>query len=248
MHPFPAGLSAVALLLGIAATGCARLDAVGKAPAMAPVSGAREHAATFGNAIAPGADLRQGRAQPASLWRRGTDSLLGDRRARERGDILTVVINLDEEAEISNQTGRSRAGSEDWSVPQFLGGAQVLETALPRGAGIDPAVQTAARSSYQGEGAVRRNERLEMRVAATVVGVLPNGHLQIAGTQQVRVNFELRELAISGIVRPEDISRRNEITHDKIAAARVSYGGRGQISDVQQPRYGQQVADILLPF
>ena len=78
--------------------------------------------------------------------------------------------------------------------------------------------------------------------------VLPNGILSIVGSQEIRVNFELRDLQVSGFVRPEDISRQNEITYDKIASARVSYGGRGQISDVQQPRYGQQVLDILLPF
>jgi flagellar L-ring protein precursor FlgH len=194
-----------------------------------------------------GADL-QPSTEPASLWRAGPDSLLGDRRAQSTGDILTVVINLDEEAEMSNQTDRSRTGAEDWSFPQFLGLPQTLETALPQGATIDPAVETASTSRYEGEGGVRRNEKIELRVAATVVGVLPNGHLQIAGTQQMRVNFELRELLVSGIVRPEDISRQNEITYDKIAAARIAYGGRGQITDVQQPRYGQQLSDILLPF
>ena len=95
---------------------------------------------------------------------------------------------------------------------------------------------------------MRRNERLELRIAATVTSVLPNGVLAIEGTQEVRVNFELRELLVSGYVRREDITRQNEITYDKIASARVSYGGRGQITDVQQPRYGQQVADIILPF
>jgi flagellar L-ring protein FlgH len=72
--------------------------------------------------------------------------------------------------------------------------------------------------------------------------------LRIQGSQEVRVNFEIRELLVSGFVRPEDISRQNEITYDKIASARISYGGRGQISDVQQPRYGQQVIDRVLPF
>ena len=72
--------------------------------------------------------------------------------------------------------------------------------------------------------------------------------LQIEGAQEVRVNFELRELIVSGFVRPEDISRQNEITYDKIAQARVSYGGRGQITDMQQPRIGQQVVDAALPF
>jgi flagellar L-ring protein FlgH len=243
----PDHAAALALAATLAATGCARLDAVGRAPAMTPVNGAAEQAAMLNAAGWPGSDLAPA-AGPASLWRRGPDSLLGDRRARGMGDILTVVIDIDEEAEMRNQSGRSRAGSEDWSAPALLGITQVLETALPSGAGVAPAVQTESGSEYRGEGAVRRNEKLELRVAATVVGVLPNGHLQIGGTQQVRVNFELRELLVSGIVRPEDISRQNEITYDKIAAARISYGGRGQISDVQQPRHGQQVADILLPF
>jgi len=95
---------------------------------------------------------------------------------------------------------------------------------------------------------VRRNEKLTLRVAATVTDVLPNGVLAIAGNQEVRVNFEMRELLVSGFVRPEDISRQNQITYDKIASARVSYGGRGQISDMQQPRYGQQALDMVLPF
>jgi flagellar L-ring protein precursor FlgH len=245
MRPFRAAATILATTLALA--GCGRLAQVGQPPAMAPVNGAPEQAAMLGAGYYPGSDL-QPQPQPASLWRRGPKSLLGDRRARDMGDILTVVINLDEEAEIRNQTGRSRTGSEDWSVPQFLGGAQVLENALPSGATIDPGVSSTSSSNYQGQGAVRRNEKIELRVAATVVGVLPNSYLQIAGIQEVRVNFELRELVVSGIVRPEDISRQNEITYDKIAAARISYGGEGQISDVQQPRYGQQIADIVLPF
>ena len=133
-------------------------------------------------------------------------------------------------------------------MPGLLGIPQRLDEALPEGASMAEAVNTNGASSYKGSGNVSRNEKLTLRVAATVVEELANGVLRIEGQQEVRVNYELRELIISGYVRPIDISRQNEITYDKIAGARVSYGGRGQITDVQQPRYGQQVADILLPF
>ena len=110
------------------------------------------------------------------------------------------------------------------------------------------AVSLDGQANASGDGSVRRNEKLTLRVAATVVDVLPNGVLAIQGNQEVRVNFELRELLVSGYVRPADITRLNEITYDKIASARISYGGRGQITDMQQPRYGQQVLDMVLPF
>jgi len=234
------------LVLGMIA-GCARLDHVGKAPDFSPVSASREYAAMAHGGPAYGA--RSGiRGEPASLWRGGRDSLLGDRRAQQRGDILTVVIEIDESAQIANSTARSRSGSESMSVPEFLGLPQRLTEELPDGAGMDPAVSANSSSSSSGDGSVSRNEKLTLRVAATVVEVLDNGHLKIRGTQEVRVNFELRELLVTGFVRPADISRRNEITYDKIASARISYGGRGHISDVQQPRIGQQLADIFLPF
>jgi flagellar L-ring protein precursor FlgH len=166
----------------------------------------------------------------------------------QQGDILTVVIEIDEEAEISNATDRSRSGSESLGISHLFGLPQRVNRSLPTGANLDDAVSIGSSSSSSGDGSVRRNEKLTLRVAATVVDVLPNGVLSIAGSQELRVNFEMRELLVSGYVRPEDISRQNEITYDKIATARVSYGGRGQISDVQQPRYGQQVLDVILPF
>lgn len=184
----------------------------------------------------------------ASLWSGGRQSLLGDRRALQRGDILTVVIEIDEEAEISNSTSRSRSGSESLSVPHLFGIPQRLNEKLPDGASLDNAVSLDSSGRSGGDGSVSRKEELTLRVAATVMEVLPNGVLSIQGTQEVRVNFELRELLVNGYVRPEDISRQNEITYDKIAAARISYGGRGQITDVQQPRIGQQVLDAVLPF
>ena len=159
-----------------------------------------------------------------------------------------MVIEIDEKAEISNSSGRSRAGSDTMGMPSLFGIPERLNEQLPEGATMGEAVNTSSASNYRGNGSVSRNEKLELRVAATVVEQLPNGVLRIEGQQEVRVNFELRELIVSGYVRPVDISRQNEITYDKIAGARISYGGRGQITDVQQPRYGQQITDVLLPF
>lgn len=184
----------------------------------------------------------------ASLWTRDRGSLLGDRRAMQRGDIMTVVIEIDDRAEISNTTDRSRSGSQQLGVPQLFGLPQRIDNRLPDGASMASAVQLNSQSDANGSGSVRRNEKLTLRIAATIVDVLPNGVLSIIGNQEVRVNFELRELQVTGYVRPEDITRQNEITYDKIAAARISYGGRGQITDVQQPRYGQQALESILPF
>jgi flagellar L-ring protein precursor FlgH len=220
---------------------------VGRAPEFSALEGSYQHHAMYSNPlpedVAP--DLA---GDASSLWTAGRSSLFGDRRATRRGDILTVVIEIDESAEISNSTGRSRSGGETMGIPSLFGIPERIEGSLPEGASMDEAAKTKSSSTYKGSGNVARNEKLTLRVAATVVEELPNGVLRIEGQQEVRVNFELRELVISGYVRPVDVSRQNEITYDKIAGARISYGGRGQITDVQQPRYGQQVADILLPF
>lgn len=184
----------------------------------------------------------------ASLWTRDRASLLGDRRAMQRGDILTVVIEIDDRAEISNSSDRARSASQQMAVPQLLGIPQRIDGRLPEGASMDGAVQLNSQSASSGNGSVSRNEKLTLRIAATIMEVLPNGVMSIAGQQEVRVNFELRELLVSGFVRPADVTRQNEITYDKIASARISYGGRGQISDMQQPRYGQQLLEAGLPF
>lgn len=233
-----------------ALSACGRLDGIGEAPRFTapgeadrpapPVAAGRVALAT------PPMRERPPSYAVASLWRSGPESLFGDRRARGVGDILTVVIEIDDQASISNGTESARSASEDLSVSALLNLPTLLADTL--NIDTDPGVGLASNSAASGEGSVRRDERITLRLAATVVDQLPNGHLVIAGAQEVRVNFELRDLQVAGIVRPEDISRRNEITYDKMAEARISYGGRGHISDLQQPRYGQQVLDAILPF
>ncbi len=237
------------LALLVILAGCTNSSELGKAPEFSPQAAAAERSAmvTYGlpNRLEQPLDIPAG---GASLWTGARGSLLGERRAMERGDILTVVIEIDDRAEISNSTDRSRSASQELGIPQLFGLPQRIDPRLPDGASLSNAVSLDSQSSANGDGSVRRNERLTLRVAATITDVLPNGVLSIVGQQEVRVNFELRELLVSGFVRPNDISRQNEITYDKIASARISYGGRGQITDVQQPRIGQQALESILPF
>ncbi len=235
------------LIALILLTGCGRLEEVGKAPDFTPLEGSYQHHAMYSSPLPDQADPNA-LSDASSLWTASRASLLGDRRAGQRGDILTVVIEINDSAQISNSSGRSRTGSQSLAVPSLFGIPQRIDESLPEGASLAEAVSTDSSSNFSGNGSVARNEKLTLRVAATVVEKLPNGVLRIEGQQEVRVNFELRELIVTGYVRPADVSRQNEITYDKIAGARISYGGRGQITDVQQPRYGQQITDILLPF
>src|SRR6187551_2051784 len=181
-----------------------------------------------------------------SLWRNGSRAFFKDQRAARIGDLLTVTVNITDKANIANETQRSRTNSEDSGITDFIGaktlGAQAKKVLPGR---ILTADSTA---SSDGKGSVNRQEALQTNVAAVVTQVLPNGNLVVEGKQEIRVNFEIRELIVAGIVRPEDIQSDNTIDSSKIAQARIAYGGRGQITDVQQPRYGQQVTDILLPF
>jgi flagellar L-ring protein precursor FlgH len=183
--------------------------------------------------------------QQGSLWNTGPTGLLADRRASTLGDLLTVVIEIDEEAEMRNSTQRNRSGSEELEVGGFFGIGNLLPDDFED---LNGNLDVGSDSSFRGSGTVKRNEKLTLRVAATVVQVLPNGQLVIQGDQEVRVNNELRDLQVTGIVRPGDISRYNEIPYDRIAGARIAYGGRGALSSAQAPRWGQQVTDRYLPY
>jgi flagellar L-ring protein precursor FlgH len=186
--------------------------------------------------------------QANSLWRTGSRAFFKDQRANQVGDILTVVIEINDDARLNNTTNRSRTAGEEADLSAFLGFESQLHKILPDE--VDPTnlVDANSDSSTTGAGTVNRREDINLRVAAVVTQVLPNGNLVLTGRQEVRVNYEMRELLVAGIIRPEDITSTNTVDYDKIAEARISYGGRGQITDVQQPRYGQQVFDILFPF
>ncbi len=238
----------IALISALYLTACSSTP-IGKPPEMTPIEATADRAAMVTYGLPDRVETSNlPISASSSLWTRDRASLLGDRRAMQRGDILTVVIEIDDRAEISNSSDRGRTANQSMAVPQLLGIPQRADARLPEGASMSTAVELNSSSSSAGNGSVRRNEKLTLRVAATIMDVLPNGVMSIAGQQEVRVNFELRELMVSGFVRPADVTRQNEITYDKIASARISYGGRGQITDMQQPRYGQQIVEAVLPF
>ncbi|MEL6213630.1 MAG: flagellar basal body L-ring protein FlgH [Pseudomonadota bacterium] len=238
------------LLLAVSLSACAaggRIKNIGQAPDLAPTE---NPAALYGGRTVslPMPAARPETVKANSLWRPGARSFFKDQRASSRGDIVTVVIDIDDRARLNNRTERTRANGEQAELPAFGGFEQRLADILPDGANPAQLVDLSSDSSTRGEGSVDRREDVELTVAAIVTDVLPNGNLVIAGKQEVRVNFEVRELIVTGVIRPEDISNANRISHAQIAEARISYGGRGQLTDVQQARYGQQLYDIIFPF
>ncbi len=180
-----------------------------------------------------------------SLYRQSSRGFFRDQRAQRVGDILTVLVTIDDEAEISNRTNRNRSSTNEAGVGGAFG--SILGSIAPN-VDASSAIDLSSGVTDTGSGGVNRSESIETSVAAVVTQILPNGNLVIEGRQEVRVNFEVRDLIIAGVVRPEDIEADNTIQSEKIAEARIAYGGRGQITDMQQPRYGQQVLDAILPF
>ena len=237
-------LIAAPLLAGLG--GCSTITEAVRGPELSPVG--------YPSALAP-MDQKiydQVTAPPPptanSLWRVGARTFFNDQRARAPGDILTVLINIDDSATTKNETTTSRGSGVTAGFPHLLGLESSLGKILP--GGFDPAnaLSTSSKTSQSGSGAVNRAEKVSLTIAGTVASVLPNGNLVIQGTQQVRLNNELRQLTVAGIVRPEDISSTNTIPYSQMAEARINYGGRGDISRVQKTPSGQSLIEKFSPF
>lgn len=238
----------VALMLGVSACGTAdRISQIGKAPPLSSIQNPVAHR-NYEPITLPMPRPQQVEHQPNSLWRSGAKNFFDDQRASKIGDILTVNIEISDSAAIDNTTARARSSSEDSGVSNLFGMEDSLANIFPEAVSAGSLASFGSDTATSGSGSVDRSETVSLTVAAIIIQKLPNGNLVIQGRQEVRVNFETRELLITGVVRPEDISHGNTIQHSQIAEARVSYGGRGQITDLQQPRYGQQLYDIIFPF
>lgn len=224
-----------------------RLSAVGEAPPISPISNPNQQPG-YRPISMPMPEPQMTERQPNSLWRSGARAFFKDQRAARVGDILTVMISINDKAQLDNTSKRTRTNSDSMGAPNLLGLEGEYGAVLPDA--VDPAslLSTSSKLSNVGTGAVDRSEKIQLQVAAVINQVLPNGNLVMNGSQEVRVNNEVRVLQISGIIRPEDITSANTITYEKVAEARISYGGRGQMTDMQQPRYGSQIMDIISPF
>jgi flagellar L-ring protein precursor FlgH len=240
--------SAVVTALAVSAIGgCAYLDrlaSIGDSPKLSAVDNPTA-AKGYKPVNMPMPEPMPAAYNPNSLWRNGSRAFFKDQRAHQIGDILTVKVNITDKANFDNETKRSRDVKEDTGIDNLFGLKKVplTKTVIP-----GRLLTADSTTSSDGKGTVNRSEALKTNVAAVVTQVLPNGNLVIEGKQEVRVNFELRELVVAGIVRPEDIENDNTLDSTKIAQARIAYGGRGQLTDMQQPRWGSQITDVILPF
>lgn len=242
-HIITTGAGLAAMMLG----GCAGINEAIAPPSLTPI----QNPATIAGAQRVSMPLPTPSAETQaanSLWRSGARSFFNDQRASKIGDILTVNIEISDSAQVNNTTARSRTSSTDTSVDALLGAETLIQKALPGTPSLSPGVNFGSNTASNGTGSVNRQEKVNLTVAAVITDRLPNGNLVIGGSQEVRINNELRELLVSGVIRPEDIASDNTIAHTKIAEARISYGGRGDISQVQRDKYGKLIYDQITPF
>lgn len=239
----------ISLTFAISLSGCnaaERMSRIGKEPNLAAINNPT-HARGYRPVDLPMPSETLSEKAPNSLWRAGARAFFKDQRASKIGDILTVKINFKTEGALNNESSNERSSSEKSRFAKFFGADNLVQTITnSNNELIDFGTPE---SKYKGNGKIKRDEEIKnLDVAALITQILPNRNFVIHAKQQIRVNHEMREILLSGIVRPEDIDTSNQVPLDKIAEARISYGGKGQLSDVQQPRYGQQLFDILFPY
>jgi len=235
---------ALACVLLVGCGSLSRLSEVGRAPAMTPTSDPTKEP-TWRPVSMPMPPREPTPNEANALWRSGSRAFFKDQRAAQVGDIVTILVSMNDTANLKNATTTSRSSTETGSLASFFG----LQARLPKDI-TDPSkiLNVGSTNGNAGSGQIQRTEAVVVRVAGVVTQVLPNGNLVVSARQEFRVNNELRELVVTGVIRPQDIASDNTVLHDRMAEARIAYGGRGELTEVQHTRWGQQLMDIILPF
>lgn len=245
---FAYGLVASSLVLLAGCNSLSRMAQVGEEPKMSEISNPMTDPNYKKISMPQPQPMEPVKLGTNSLWRSGSRSFFKDLRAEQVGDIVTVNVVVDDSATLSNTTVRSRDNSEGLGVSAFAGFESKLSKVVPDAVEPGNLVNTVSATSNTGKGTIDRSEKISLRVAAVVTQIMPNGNLVIHGRQETKINNEIRELELTGIIRPQDISTLNTVDYEKIAEGRLAYGGKGHISDVQAPRWGSQLLDTILPF
>jgi flagellar L-ring protein precursor FlgH len=232
-----------ALALGACQDAAMRLKSVGEQPALSNITDPTQ-APGYKPVSMPVANDEVPPPANGSIWAPGARAFFKDHRASKVGDVVTVTVAINDQAKLNNQTQGTRNDNSTSAGINALG----LEALLPNWLNASSLVNTNGTLNTDGQAQINRSEQIDITLAAVVTQVLPSGNLVIVGSQELRVNYEVRDLQISGIVRPSDIDTTNTVAYQNIADARISYGGHGQGTDLQQPRYGTQVMDIVAPF
>ena len=237
-------MPALACVLLVGCGSLTRLSEVGRAPAMTPTADPTKDP-TWRPVTMPMPAREPTPNEANALWRSGSRAFFKDQRAAQVGDIVTILVSMNDTANLKNATTTSRTSGETGSLAQFFGLQSRLPTSIP-----DPGkiLDVGSTNNNGGSGQIQRTDAVTIRLAGVVTQVLPNGNLVVSARQEFRVNHELRELEVTGVIRPQDIASNNTVLHDRMAEARITYGGRGELTEVQHTRWGQQLMDILLPF
>ncbi len=243
--PILAALAAATALSGCGAVD--RLANIGQAPEMSRIEDPTRSSSYKPVTLPMPAPVVATR-QANSLWQERSRAFFKDQRASDIGDIITVVVTIDDSAAVDNTTTRTRANSDAAQLNGLFGYEGSLGSIFPEAVTGANLLNLGSNTSNVGTGKVDRTEAVNLRVAGVITQKLPNGNMVVYGRQEVRVNFEVREVVVGGVIRAADITSSNTISYDQMAEARISYGGRGQLTDVQQPRYGSQVLDVIMPF
>jgi flagellar L-ring protein precursor FlgH len=239
---------AVIAACGLAVSGCGtlqRLSEIGRPPPMSKSADPTKDP-NYRPMTMPMPRAQTVPNEANSLWRSGSRAFFKDQRAAQVGDIVTVVVSMTDSAQLNNVTTLTRSSGEQAGIPDFAG----LTSRLGLTAIIDPSklISLSSANNNTGNGKIQRNEAVALRLAGVVTQLLSNGNLVVVARQEFVVNSELRELRVTGVIRPQDIASDNTVLHDRMAEARIEYGGRGEMTDLQTTRWGQQLMDILAPF